>query len=59
MPEIRARSGDGEEDRVSAAIACGGDGERKEKLMLLKKAGKGSNRGVVVWRWEMEGKRGR
>lgn len=59
MAEVRARSGDGVEDRVFAAVGCGGDGKRIEKLVLLKKVGKGSDRGGVVWRGEVEGKRGR
>lgn len=56
MAEVGAARGDGEEDRVFAAL--GGGGEGREKRVLTKKSGEGSDGGGVVWRREVEGERG-
>lgn len=56
MAEVGAARGDGEEDRVFAAVGSGGEG--REKRVLTEKSGEGSDGGGVVWRREVEGERG-
>lgn len=56
MAEVGAGRGDGEEDWVFAAF--GRDGDGREKRVLIKKGGERSDGGGVVWRREVEGKRG-